>query len=195
MCVFFAKFFKVFGPFFWPIFFSTFLAESGNSTNFIFFFRNWKRKFQKFDHTSSSQKKSGWGVRGVGFQGHAGGDGFIYRDICHIIFYIYLRCLMPPLGWRFVQVQARVWYACTVCSYKNVQKDRVIIIIFLLAFFRGTWAWFAWFIFHCFCSNSVNFYRIKINFNVFWEPLKNPRLWSHFCYSAMASCAVSGVFM
>ena len=30
-------------------------------------------------------------------------------------------------------MQARVWYACTVCSYKNVQKDRVIIIILSLA--------------------------------------------------------------
>ena len=99
-----------------------------------------------------------------------------------------------PLGWRFVQVQARVWYACTVCSYKNVQKDRVIIIIFLLAFFRGTWAWFAWFIFHCFCSNSVNFYRIKIKFNVLWEPLKNAKQWWHFCNSAMATLSVAGVF-
>ena len=48
--------------------------------------------------------------------------------------------------------------------------------------------------FHCFCSNSVNFYRIKINFNVFWEPLKNPKQWLHLCYSAMASFAVAGVF-
>ena len=36
---------------------------------------------------------------------------------------------MPPLGWRFVQVQAIVCCARTGCSYKNVQKDRVIIII------------------------------------------------------------------
>ena len=48
--------------------------------------------------------------------------------------------------------------------------------------------------FHCFGSNSVNFYRIKLNFNVFWEPLKNLKLWLHFCYSAMASFAVAGVF-
>ena len=48
--------------------------------------------------------------------------------------------------------------------------------------------------FHCFCSNSVNFYRIKINFNVFWEPLENPKLWSHLCYSDMASFPVAGVF-
>ena len=43
-----------------------------------------------------------------------------------------------PLGWRFVQVQASVWCARTGCSYKNVQKDSVIINILLLAFFRGT---------------------------------------------------------
>ena len=49
--------------------------------------------------------------------------------------------------------------------------------------------------FHCFCCNSVNFYRIQIIFNVLWEPLKNPKLWSHFCYSAMASFALAGVFM
>ena len=48
--------------------------------------------------------------------------------------------------------------------------------------------------FHCFCSNLVNFYRIKINFNVFWEPLKNLKLWLHFCYSVLASFAVAGVF-
>ena len=48
--------------------------------------------------------------------------------------------------------------------------------------------------FHCFCSNSVNFYRMKINFNVFWEPLKNLKHWSHLCHSDMASFAVAGVF-
>ena len=31
-----------------------------------------------------------------------------------------------PLGWSFVQVQASVWCAHTGCSYKNVQKDRVL---------------------------------------------------------------------
>ena len=46
-----------------------------------------------------------------------------------------------PLGWSFVQVQASVWCARTVCSYKNVQKDRVIIIILSLAFFKGTCAY------------------------------------------------------
>ena len=48
--------------------------------------------------------------------------------------------------------------------------------------------------FHCFCSNLVNCYRIKINFNVFWEPLENLKLWSHLYYAAMASFAVAGVF-
>ena len=47
---------------------------------------------------------------------------------------------------------------------------------------------------HCSCSNSVNFYRIKINFNVFWEPLEDLKLWSHFRYSAMATFPVAGVF-
>ena len=37
-----------------------------------------------------------------------------------------------PLGWSVVQVQASVWCARTVCSYKNVQKDRVIIIILII---------------------------------------------------------------
>ena len=48
--------------------------------------------------------------------------------------------------------------------------------------------------FHCFCSNLVNFYRNKINFNVFWEPLKNLKLWSHLYHSGMASFALAGVF-
>ena len=48
--------------------------------------------------------------------------------------------------------------------------------------------------FHCFCSNSVNFYRIKIFFNVFWEPLKNLKQWLHFCHSMMACFAIAGVF-
>ena len=48
--------------------------------------------------------------------------------------------------------------------------------------------------FHCYCSNSVNFHRIKIKFNVFWEPLENPKQWLHFCYSAMATFALAGVF-
>ena len=48
--------------------------------------------------------------------------------------------------------------------------------------------------FQRFGPNSLNFYRIKINFNVFWEPLENLKLWSHFCYSAMASFSVAGVF-
>ena len=48
--------------------------------------------------------------------------------------------------------------------------------------------------FHCFCSNSVNFYRIKLIFNVFWEPFENLKLWLHLCHSAMASCAIAGVF-
>ena len=46
----------------------------------------------------------------------------------------------------------------------------------------------------CFNSNLVSFYRIKINFNVFWEPLENLKLWFHLYYTAMASFAVAGVF-
>ena len=46
----------------------------------------------------------------------------------------------------------------------------------------------------CFGSYSVNFYRIKINLNVFWEPLKNLKLWLHFRHSAVANFAVAGVF-
>ena len=48
--------------------------------------------------------------------------------------------------------------------------------------------------FQPFRPNLLNFYRIKFCFNVFWEPLKNLKLCSHFCHSALASLAVAGVF-
>ena len=48
--------------------------------------------------------------------------------------------------------------------------------------------------FHSFCSNSVNFYRTKIIFNVFWEPMKNPTSWSYLFASAMARYAEAGEF-
>ena len=48
--------------------------------------------------------------------------------------------------------------------------------------------------FHCFWSNSVSFYRIKIIFNVLREPWRNAKQWMYLFYSAMASLAVAGVF-
>ena len=48
--------------------------------------------------------------------------------------------------------------------------------------------------FQCFCPNSLNFYRIKIIFSVFWDAEKNPTTQTYLYSSAVASSAVAGVF-
>ena len=76
-----------------------------------------------------------------------------------------------------------------LCSqdFKAIGINRSLVRACARLYVHKTW-------FQHFWPNSLNFYRIKLIFSVFWDAEKNAKRWVCLFPSSMASFSVAGVF-